>query len=161
MRKLLVLILLCATLICAASCSKEPEEKDDNFVLVTYAVDGGGMIYTNDTQLIEKGASTESVTAVANDGWVFIGWDDGNENPTRMDKSITEDTVFTAIFVTDEGFETDDDTDEGDAPNDAPLNPSDEQDQQENQDQEENQAKIPDPCREPKCGISPHISCRP
>lgn len=137
MKKLLALILLCATLVCTISCSGEPDEKDDDWVLVTYTVDGGGTIYTNDSQLIKRGSDTESVTAVADDGWVFIGWDDGYENPTRSDKSITEDTVFTAIFVTEEGFEDDGDNDGGDAPNDAPSNPSDSEGN-ENQDEQEN-----------------------
>ena len=139
MKKLLAAIVLCATLVCLLSCSKEPDKKDVDFVSVTYAVEGGGTIYANDTQLIKNGSNTEAVTAVADDGWVFIGWDDGYENPTRSDKNITEDTVFTAIFVSDEGFEEDDDNTGGDAPTDAPQNPSNDQDE-ENQDREQNPA---------------------
>ena len=67
---------------------------------VSYMVEGGGTIEGGDPdQLVLFGESAETVIAVADDGWTFDGWDDGNSRPTRTDSNITEDVVYTAIFV--------------------------------------------------------------
>ncbi|MEE1142706.1 MAG: T9SS type A sorting domain-containing protein [Bacteroidales bacterium] len=47
---------------------------------------------------IENNCSTATLTATANEGYVFLSWNDGNtENPRVV--SLTSDTAFTAIFA--------------------------------------------------------------
>ena len=47
---------------------------------------------------VESDCSTATLTATANDGYVFLSWNDGNtENPRLV--SLSSDTAFTAIFA--------------------------------------------------------------
>ena len=47
---------------------------------------------------VECDCSTATLTATANEGYVFLSWNDGNtENPRVV--SLTSDTAFTAIFA--------------------------------------------------------------
>ena len=47
---------------------------------------------------VESDCSTATLTASANEGYVFLSWNDGNtENPRVV--SLTSDTAFTAIFA--------------------------------------------------------------
>lgn len=75
-----------------------PEDPMATYIPVTYLAEEGGEIEGETDQLIPPGGSTEAVVAVAEDGWIFIGWDDGNENPERSDENITEERVYMAIF---------------------------------------------------------------
>ncbi len=66
--------------------------------VVTYKVDGnGGVINGNAVQQIYSGETTQEVTAVANEGFKFIGWSDGSTEATRSD-SPSSDLEVTAIF---------------------------------------------------------------
>lgn len=71
---------------------------------VCYIVEEGGYIEGPETQLVEMGQTTQAVTAVADEGWAFAGWDDNLvETPVRSDE-ITQDpgedqvVFFTALF---------------------------------------------------------------
>lgn len=135
MKKSLFLLLVFVTLFTCVSCKKGDDSSgSDDFLLVTYATDGNGRISGNNAQLVPQNSSTEPVVAIADDGWLFIGWDDGYENPLRSDSNVKSDMVFTAIFVPIE--EEEDGAGEGDtdAPDDAPQKPSD--DSSENEDQQ-------------------------
>ena len=47
---------------------------------------------------VESDCSTGTLTATANEGYVFISWNDGNtDNPREV--TLTSDTAFTAIFA--------------------------------------------------------------
>ena len=47
---------------------------------------------------VESDCSTGTLTATANEGYVFISWNDGNtDNPRTV--TLTSDTAFTAIFA--------------------------------------------------------------
>ena len=47
---------------------------------------------------VESDCSTGTLTATANEGYVFISWNDGNtDNPRTV--ALTSDTAFTAIFA--------------------------------------------------------------
>ena len=88
---ILLLILLLSSL---ALCSCEQA------VTVEYRADGGGIIAGNMLQTVKTvdGVATfESVTAQPLEGYRFIGWDDGQTQPTRRD-SLSEDRIFTARF---------------------------------------------------------------
>ena len=65
---------------------------------VDYEVEGEGIIEGDANQLVLAGDSTEIVIAVPDDGWIFVGWDDGYEDPVRRDDDIQEDLLFIAIF---------------------------------------------------------------
>ena len=106
-----------------------PEDPYANYIPITYLADEGGEIEGETDQLVAPGESTVPVVAVAEDGWMFVGWDDGNENPERFEKEVTEEWVFIAMFeqvVDGEGDGSDDDSNgqagspEGDAAEDVP-----------------------------------------
>lgn len=69
-----------------------------NYIPVTYTVDEGGYIEGETDQLVEPGASTTPVIAVAEDGWVFVGWDDGYTELERYESNVTQELYFKAIF---------------------------------------------------------------
>jgi hypothetical protein len=75
-----------------------PEDPMESYISVSYMTEEGGEIEGESDQLILPGETTTPVVAIPEDGWIFVGWDDGLENPERQDYDITENTVFTAIF---------------------------------------------------------------
>ena len=105
------------------SCNKKDDDNEggENVAVVTYEVIGEGSILGQAEQTVKNGSDTSSVTAVADEGWIFIGWDDGYSNPTRSDKAVTEDVTFTAIFEIDDGGS--DDSDFKDEADDVPSKP--------------------------------------
>ena len=133
-----------------------PEEQIE-YVEVIYEVDGGGEIYGESIQLIPKGEKTEEVVAVADDEWIFSHWEeDEYKKPARSENKVTENLVFTAVFIqTGDSDQTSDQEDPNAEPSDdgkpkdkptqeqskEPQNPDDQQkeDEQENQDQQKPQ----------------------
>lgn len=75
-----------------------PEDPMESYIAVSYMTEEGGEIEGEADQLILPGETTTPVVAIPEDGWIFVGWDDGLENPERQDSDITEDTVFIAVF---------------------------------------------------------------
>ncbi len=75
-----------------------PDDPMATYIPITYLADEGGEIEGETDQLVAPGGSTETVIAVAEDGWMFVGWDDGNENPDRFEENVTEEWVYIAIF---------------------------------------------------------------
>ena len=69
-----------------------------NYIAVTYTVEEGGYIEGETDQLVEPGGSTTPVIAVADDGWVFAGWDDGYADLERSESNVTQELYFVAIF---------------------------------------------------------------
>lgn len=69
-----------------------------NYIPVTYTVDDGGYIEGETDQLVEPGGSTTPVIAVAEDGWVFVGWDDGYSDLERYETNVVTELYFVAIF---------------------------------------------------------------
>ena len=65
---------------------------------VTYVAGEGGRIEGTAVQTVRKGESTDQVTAVANEGYEFVKWDDGNTQAVRTDDNVQEDVTYTAIF---------------------------------------------------------------
>ena len=106
------------------------------YVTVSYVIEEGGILEGDEDQIIVKGTDTTYVTAVADDGFVFQEWSDGFTEPTRIDRGVTEDVIYTAVFVEmeDEGGSGGDGDGEGegegDEPQDAP--PESESNQQGN-----------------------------
>lgn len=72
--------------------------KRDTYFTVTYYAGIGGNIIGDSEQHILAGKDTKDVTVVANEGYEFLRWSDGNINTTRKDTNITEFKFFSAIF---------------------------------------------------------------
>ena len=70
------------------------------YVTVSYIIEDGGIIEGGDEdQIIIKGTDAQTVTAVADEGYVFKEWSDGYGYPTRTDVAVTEDLIVEAIFT--------------------------------------------------------------
>ena len=67
---------------------------------ITYVVKDGcfGEIQGETEQEVEEGKTTQGVVAVAGEGWAFLRWTDGGENPYREDV-VTEHKTYIAVFV--------------------------------------------------------------
>ena len=65
---------------------------------VVYEFEGGGWIDGEEIQTLTVGQDATPVMAVADEGWVFVCWDDGGYEPYRHDKGLTESKTFVAIF---------------------------------------------------------------
>lgn len=99
------------------------------YVTVTYEVEDGGTIDGDDVQDIVKGTDTTTVTAVADEGFMFKEWSDGNTSPTRFDQKVNESVVYTAIFLELED-EEDEEKESGEGDSDqAGENPGGSQDE--------------------------------
>ena len=57
----------------------------------TTPVEKGGSIQGVARQRVESGLDASEITALASEGYEFIGWDDGISEPSRTDKEISED----------------------------------------------------------------------
>jgi hypothetical protein len=64
---------------------------------ITYLAGEGGTIVGSATQILYDGQSGEMVVASPQEGYVFVGWDDGLEDASRAD-AAEEDKVYTALF---------------------------------------------------------------
>lgn len=67
-------------------------------IMVSYFVMGGGKIIGPNEQLVLRGEDAEQVEAVPDEGYYFVQWTDGNENPVRQDRNILRYTRIGAIF---------------------------------------------------------------
>jgi hypothetical protein len=65
--------------------------------LLKYEAGQGGSLIGPLEQSLYEGQIGDLVTAVPDEGYVFVGWDDGFSEPSRMDASEGEKT-FVAIF---------------------------------------------------------------
>lgn len=89
---LLVLSLFMLMAIALIGCTR------DTYFTVTYYAGIEGNIIGDSEQHILAGEDTEEITVVANEGYEFLRWSDGNTNTTRKDTNITEFKFFSAIF---------------------------------------------------------------
>ena len=81
---------------------------------VSYIVEEGGYITGGEAdQLVLPGEDADPVVAVAEEGWVFVGWDDNSTDPARHDKNITEPVEYIAIFEPIDDEEDDEDGEGG------------------------------------------------
>ena len=100
------------------------EIEPEVYYSVTYEVEDGGYIDGEADQLVIEGGNAEPVTAVAEEGFVFVEWEDGLSRPGRQDNKITNHVVYVAIFepiMEDE----DGDGDNEDQPTDSPKESED------------------------------------
>lgn len=85
----------------------------EEYKAITYLVEEGGYIEGVADQLVLKGTDASPVIAVAEDGYEFLYWDDGSEDPARHDKQVTDELVLTAVFALIEGDGEEDEDDIG------------------------------------------------
>ena len=105
------------------------EEQLTVYVKVSYVAEEGGIIEGDEEQIIPLGTDAATITAVADEGYMFKEWSDGSTDPTRTDRGINEDVVYTAVFIEVDDGDGDSDGDgdgdgEGDEPTDAPSDSS-------------------------------------
>lgn len=72
----------------------DPAEK----YTLSYTAGEGGRIIGTLNQTVERGGDGDSVIAVANEGYEFIGWSDGVETAERQDTGVTQSISVTAQF---------------------------------------------------------------
>ena len=128
-------------------------EEQIKYISVTYDVEGGGSIDGESDQLLplldpDKGASSEMIVAVADDGWEFVEWDDGYKKPARSDKGLKEDVVFVAIFMqmdqeSQDGQPTDSSDQEQDKQQPKEDQEQQQQDQQQQPDEQDKESQSP------------------
>lgn len=85
-------------------------EPNSGIFYLTYGVKGniGGRVDGELEQTVGEGESGKIVQAVADDGYVFIGWTDGYVDATRVDSATNGDVDVSAIFVEIESDEEED-----------------------------------------------------
>ena len=59
----------------------------------------GGYVEGELFQVVEEGQSGTPVMAVAEEGWAFYEWSDGNTDPYRIDEEVTENITVVAVFI--------------------------------------------------------------
>ena len=72
-------------------------EKLPSYIL-TYNAGEGGHIEGETIQTVKIGNNGTTVTAVADEGYEFVGWSDGALSAERTDKEINGDLTLTALF---------------------------------------------------------------
>jgi hypothetical protein len=86
-----------------------------------------GYLIGENEQKVTEGENSSNVLVVANDGYMFLAWSDGEMKPSRSDKNVTKDIEVSAIFieVKDEADRGGDEDEPDDVPGDGPGRPGD------------------------------------
>ena len=66
---------------------------------LTYTANSNGSLTGSTSQGLSYGGNGTAVTAVADSGYHFTAWSDGNTNPTRTDTNVKLTQTFTANFI--------------------------------------------------------------
>ena len=75
-----------------------PEPTPATYTL-SYTATEGGRIVGSPTQTVSAGANGDSVMAIADEGYEFIGWSDGVQSAERLDENVTANITVTAQFA--------------------------------------------------------------
>lgn len=65
---------------------------------ITYTAETGGSIDGTAVQEVEAGSNTTAVTAIADSGYEFAQWSDGNVNAQRFETNVQASQTLTASF---------------------------------------------------------------
>jgi len=95
-----------------------PVDPPDQFT-VAFAAGTGGKVLGDCDQRVIMGEAAERVLAVADEGYMFFGWDDGSTDPSHVEENVTSHRKLTALFVlvADDGQGSDDEDEPDDIPN--------------------------------------------
>ena len=94
-------------------------EKPDGIFALSYEACDGGYLKGEIKQSVEAGDDATPVRAIANEGWMFVRWDDGNTSPERIDENVTEDRLYKAVFEKIDNLDLNDD--DKDSADDLPV----------------------------------------
>ena len=124
---------------------------------VNYVAYGFGMIEGEEAQLVEKGQDATPVVAIADDGYIFMGWDDGVETPDRWDRHVEDHLYVNAVFVpvqeSEDGESMQQPQDNQDPPEqDQPQNEPDDSDQDDQQSEQDPSMSPPQENQDPSDG---------
>ena len=106
----------------------DPEPEIKEFEICYEILDGEGMIIgeTDESgpfQIVVEGHDALPVIAVPDEGWMFVGWEDGPMDPYRVDTNVTESKTYYAIFAeAEEGDQESDQDGDGDGEGDQSQN---------------------------------------
>lgn len=89
------------TALFSQSVEPDPDPKPDpqKTFTVTYLAGSGGHIVGKTPQTVNEGEDAEEVEAVADNGYVFVKWNDGIETAKRTDRNVTKRITVTAVFA--------------------------------------------------------------
>ena len=97
------------------------KEKAKQFEITYEVYMGEGMIEGDIFQVVEEGFDATPVLAVPEDGYAFVFWSDGSDDPYRADSNILASITYYAVFMPiEEGDGNGDLPGEGDEPSDLP-----------------------------------------
>lgn len=102
-------------------------EPDPPTFEVYYETEGEGYIEGDIFQIVTEGKDASPVVAVADEGWVFVGWSDEYADPYRADSDIKSDMIKYAVFQeTGDGEDGDPGDGDGGGPqeNELPSDPT-------------------------------------
>ena len=78
--------------------SSQSESGQKQTYTITYTASEGGRIQGSTGQTVNANGNGTSVTAVANEGYDFIGWSDGVTAATRQETNVNDNINVTANF---------------------------------------------------------------
>ncbi len=88
---------------------------------VEYVAGKNGSIYGESVQVVYEGDDAQSVMAVPDTGYVFVGWSDGVTDAWRCDLEVNGKIKVTANFVEESKYDPDNDEDVNPEPDSLPL----------------------------------------
>ena len=85
-------VLLCGFggILVACASGLRDSSQQTTYYEVQFLASEGGRIVGRQIQTIPEGGTSEPVTAVAEEGYYFVGWSDGNSMTNNTDESITQ-----------------------------------------------------------------------
>ncbi len=86
----------------------DPDGPDPEDIVKTFELNyeplGEGVIEGEVFQVVEEGQNGTPVMAIPDDGYAFVSWSDGLEDPYRIDLKVSEDMTLYAVFqMADDG----------------------------------------------------------
>ncbi len=99
-RKIFLILFLISLSTLFVACNISNNKSKQSY-RVEYTADWGGHIEGVASQNVKEGEDASTVSAVADEGYVFFKWSDENTDPERTDKNITKDVVYSAYFQLD------------------------------------------------------------
>lgn len=102
----------------------QANEKEPNVFTVEYGAESNGIIIGETEQKIYEGEDALAVYAVPENGYIFVGWSDGNDNPYRVDLAVTGNISVKALFEEAVDVDPSNDNDNNPDADDLPPIPS-------------------------------------